>query len=616
MKQHMHSHWWLKDNNIDEGIFRHVRAIDEHQGYRAQEDLMHARLYGNAYQRDLSLRGYSRQVSRANMHRVTMNICANMVDTVAAKLCKNRPKATFLTSGGDFSQQRKARRLDKFVFGQFYHTNIYAVMPKVVMDALIFGTGFLKVFQCSQRGITCERVLPSEILCDDHESMYARPQTMYQRKYISLETLKGIYPHLAERLDRVEHAEAHEDRHNLPPQLEVIEAWHLPAVKGGEGRHTICVDGLVLVDELYHKMHFPFVTLRYQERLLGYYGRGLIEALTGIQIELNRLLRAIQEQQHLAKPKILVEMGSQVSKMQLSNEVWGVINYTGTPPTFFVPKTVSPDVVNHIDRLYNRAFEIAGVSMLDATSRKPAGLESGVALREYNDITTERFMLLAQRYEQAFLDAGKLMIDLARDLHESGEDTEVISHGDKDIEKIKWSEIQLQDDMYVMKVFPTNLLPATPAAKLQRTIEMLQGGLLDKQQALVLLDYPDLESVNNMATAAYKDIQLIIEEMLENGKYHVPEPMMNIPMALKMVNSAYLHAKVNGAPEERLDLLRRFLEESATLLQSQLASPFAPEPIQQKLAQGPSGATPAGMPPEMAAEGGMPPNQAAVPPMM
>ena len=617
---HFSPHWWLRDNNIDEGIFSHVRAIDEHQAYRAAEDLTHARLYGNAYTRDLSLRGYARQVSRANMHRVTMNICASMCDTVAAKLCKNRPKATFLTSGGDFTQQRKARRLDRFVFGQFYHTDIYAVMPKVVMDALIFGTGFLKVFHCSQKGIACERVLPSEILCDDSESMYARPQTLYQRKYISLETLKGLYPHLAEQLDRVEHAEALEDRRNLPPQLEVIEAWHLPTVKGGEGRHVIAVDGLVLLDELYAKTHFPFVTLRYQEKLLGYYGSGLIEQLTGIQIELNRLLRAIQEQQHLAKPKILVEMGSQVSKMQLSNEVWGVINYTGTPPTFYVPRTVSPDVVQHIDRLYNRAYEIAGVSMLDATSRKPAGLESGVALREFNDITTERFMLLAQRYEQAYLDAGKLMIDLARDLHADGEDTEVISYGDKEIEKIKWSEIDLAEDMYVMKVYPTNLLPATPAAKLQRTIEMLQGGLLDKRQALVLLDYPDLESVNNLATAAYKDIQLLIEEMLERGNYHVPEPMMNIPMALEMVNSAYLLAKTQGAPEERLDLLRRFLEESAALLQTKLQSPFAPPEIQNQMAQGPqapSGATPAGMPPELMAEEPVTPvEQPALPPMM
>lgn len=615
MKQ-IPTHWWVRDVRVDEGVFAHVRAMDEHQNYRAAEDLTHARLYGNAYTRDLSLRGYSRQVSRGNMHRVTMNVCASMCDTVAAKVCKNRPKATFLTSGGDYTQQRKAQRLDKYVFGQFYHANIYGVMPKVVMDALVFGTGFLKVFHCSQRGVACERVLPSEILCDDHEAMYSRPQTLYQRKYISLETLKDLYPEYSDALENSQVAQEFEEQRNLPPQLEVIEAWHLPPSKGGEGRHVICVDGLVLLDEIYKKTHFPFVVLRFTERLLGYYGRGLIEALTGIQIELNRLLRAIQEQQHLAKPKILVEMGSQVSKMQLSNEVWGVINYTGTPPTFYVPKTVSPDVVNHIDRLYNRAFEVAGVSMLDATSRKPVGLESGVALREYNDITTERFMLLAQRYEQAFLEAGKLMVELARDLFESGTDTEVISHGDKDIEKVKWSEIQLEDDMYVMKVYPTNLLPSTPAAKLQRTIEMLQGGLLDKQQALVLLDYPDLESVNNMATAAYKDIQLLIEEMLEKGKYHVPEPMMNIPMALKMVNSAYLHAKANGAPEDRLDLLRRFLEESATLLQSQLASPFAPQPVQEKMAQGPSGATPSGMPPEMSAEGGMPPEQAALPPMM
>ena len=52
---------------------------------------------------------------------------------------------------------------------------------------------------------------------------------------------------------------------------------------------------------------------------------------------------------------------------------------------------ISQDLFMHLDRLYNRSFEIAGISQLSAQSSKPSGLDSGRALREFSDIESERF---------------------------------------------------------------------------------------------------------------------------------------------------------------------------------------------------------------------------------
>ena len=156
---------------------------------------------------------------------------------------------------------------------------------------------------------------------------------------------------------------------------------------------------------------------------------------------------------------------------------------------------------SHLDRLYNRAYEISGISQLSATSLKPAGLESGVALREYSDIETERFVIVGQAYESAFLEIARQMIDLAKDVSEEGKTYEVISYGDKEIEKIRWSDINLREDQYRMKVYPASLLPTTPAARLQTVIEMAQAGLIDKAETRSLLDFPDIEQYNKLATA-------------------------------------------------------------------------------------------------------------------
>jgi hypothetical protein len=358
------------------------------------------------------------------------------------------------------------------------------------------------------------------------------------------------------------------------------------------------------MDDSWERDEFPFAFIHWTSRLLGFWGQGLAEQLTGIQVEINRLLRNIQQQMHLATPKVFVESGSKISKAHINNEIWGVIEYAGTPPQFFVPKTVSGEIFSHLDRLFNRAYEIAGVSQLAAGAKKPAGLESGVALREFQDIESERFLMVAKAYEQLFLDAAAQMVDIAREVSAKGESFEVISHGDDDIEKIKWSDINLEHDEYVMKVYPTSLLPTTPAAKLQKVIEMLQAGMLTQQEARALLDYPDLEAVNSMATASQEIFTMMIERILEKGIYQPPEPYMNLSMGIAMMQSAYLRAKINQVPETRLDLFRRFIEDSIGLL-ARMQAQAAPPPPMEAMGPGPDapqqGAPPAGMPDDVAA---------------
>ena len=55
------------------------------------------------------------------------------------------------------------------------------------------------------------------------------------------------------------------------------------------------------------------------------------------------------------------------------------------------PNLVSAELLSERERLLGLTLQMPGISQLAARSMKPAGLDSGVALREYQDIEAERF---------------------------------------------------------------------------------------------------------------------------------------------------------------------------------------------------------------------------------
>ena len=68
---------------------------------------------------------------------------------------------------------------------------------------------------------------------------------------------------------------------------------------------------------------------------------------------------------------------------------------------------------------------------------------------------------------------------------------------------------------------------------------------------------------------------MIVEEILDKGNYTTPEPFMNLSMSIKYVQSAYLKARTDGVPEEKLEMLRRFMNEANVMMQSAMPQPPA-----------------------------------------
>lgn len=546
---------------------------------------------------EVSWRERASRLPRNAKRIVSENVVKSVIDTARSMIASNRPKATFVTDGGNFSTQRRAKLLGKFTEALAHQVGIYETAPLIFRDACIFGFGAVKVFEDDGK-VAVERVIPDEIVVDENECRAAPPRQIHQRKFVDKNVLKGMFPDKADLIE-----EAHREdpywtsyRRIANRQVVVIESWHLPSgEKGDKGRHQISVETGVLLREDYDEDCFPFVFYRWNPAVTGFSGPGLASELMGHQAEINRKNRFVDAaMERIAVPRIYVSPADAKIRVQLDNKI-GNICVVKQKPIFETPGAIHPEVFNRLEQIKTSAFQFAGISQLSAQAKKPGGLESAVALREYNDIETNRFSIQAQAYEQFFLEVFRKMVRVAAEI---GDGLAVTWNARDLARRIDWSEVELDADTYSMGIEASSIISRTPAGRLQAVIELLQGGLIGPDEGRRLLGHPDLERETDLANAAIEDIEWTIEQLEDEGaEFPTPEPAQALELGLKRVQQNLLRCRALKAPEEVLQRHRDWLE----LAEFTLNPPPSPEEQMAAMAAPPM----PGMPPA----GPMDPNQ-------
>src|SRR5271165_734612 len=579
--------WWEEPiENLPAALFGVVKYLKYNQSIRTTQLLTSTRLYGNLTLMGLNGLTYSKiaSVTSASSSRLTYNVVQSAIDTVVAKMAKNKPKPLFLTSGGDYKLQRKAEKLTKFVDGIFYENKAYELGTQIFKDACIWGTGALHIFIQDDR-LKFERQVITELQVDDMEAFYGFPRSLYRTRTVDRSVLLAMFPEKASVIHDADTAKP-DDLGSYPTtadQIVVCEAWHLPSRKdANDGKHVIIIDKAVLFTEKWEHAFFPFAFFHWNKKVFGFWGQGLAEQIQPMQLEINKLLWVIQRSMHLAGSfKILVENGSKIVKEHLNNDIGSVITYTGQQPAYITPPIVQPEVYSHLQLLKQSAFEQAGISMLSAASLKPEGLDSGKALREFNNIESDRFMTVGQEYERLYTGMADVCIELAKE--HFGEDGEyrVRVPDRKFIETINWKDVHMKEDEYVLQCYPISSLPQEPAGRLQTIQEMMQAGLIDPDAGRRLLDYPDLEEEESLSNAALDYLHEILDKMVDDGEYTPPEPFDNLQAARKLALEYYAKGKCAGLEEEKLELFRRFLSQLDALNAQAQAAMAPPQPQPQ-----------------------------------
>lgn len=573
--------WWSckDDDELANSIGAVLEQINSQDRQRQYQYSTSSKLYGNIDLMSLAGLSVSRVVSSnyATRDRMSYNIVQSAIDTITAKISKNKPKPLFLTSGGNYKQQRRAKKLDKFVEGVFYENDAYALGTMTFRDGAINGDGVTHVFAKDGR-VKFERVMPEELKVDMAEAFYGDPRQMHRVKSVDRQILLELFPDKKGDILLANNATAALSgaAQIVADQVVVCESWHLPSgEKSKDGLHTISIPGRsILFKEEYKKSFFPFAKFSWCPRQKGYWAQGVAEQIQNIQLELNKILWVEQRSFHLAGTfKVMIENGSKVVKEHINNEVGTLVYYTGKEPNYVTPPVLPPGFNERKQFLIQSAFESVGVSQLSAGSKKPDGLDSGKALREYNNIETERFMTIGQAYEKYYLDLARLTVDCARDIYAETKELRVKSPNSRFIESIDWKDVQLDEEDMIMKIFPISSLPSDPSGRLQTIQEMVQAGWITPRTARRAMDYPDLEMMEELGNAKEDYLHKCFDKMIDDGEFTPPEPFDDLQMGKSLFLDYYAYAKVNGVEESKLNLLRQFNDQIDVLVQAACPPP-------------------------------------------
>lgn len=570
--------------SVASSINSRVRHIKQHQDHRLLLNLRNVRLYSITEAVNYGYFSQNRMSALLRPDKLSYNLVYSVIDTWYNKMVKSKPLPMFITDAGSWSNQRKARKANKFIESVFNQTKYYQYQNKMIKDSGIYGTGMMKIFRKGKK-IKLERVLPSEIFVDENESFYGEPRTLHQVKYIHRDVLKGMFP---KKATDIELAEAAADdffkylstTSYSNDMIEVWETWHLSSgPKAKDGRKCITMGDILLDDQEYEYDYFPFLKLDFDDSSMGYWARGIAEILTGIQIEINRVLQHMQKVLHLlGNPKWLVDASTQIIPQHFINENGTFIKYTGKAPELQQFNNIlGGDWFNWIGSLEQKGFGTIGISQLSAQSIKPAGLDSGKALRVYNDFETERYSAYYQKLEECSVQAAKIMLDLCDEIAEEFGDFEVKATSKNAwTEKINWKDIAIDKDSYELKIFPISALSKTPSSRLQEVKEMMEMGLMPQDYAQKLLQFPDLDEYYEEINAPYEDImacvdKIVYDEYKEDIEelYNPPEAYQNLQLGIFKFQRNYLRLKHTDIPMERLELLQRWIVQAEYMLSMQ-----------------------------------------------
>lgn len=601
------------EKNPGPGMVALAKEIDRGQSWRKTLNLRLNRLYmdrrvANVFSAAGGPGGMLDDL--AAPQRVSWNIVRAACSVAGSRVGRNRSRVMFVSVDGDWSLRRKARLRTRFVDGAFRQARFYEEWRKVFTDGTVYGIGLMYIDADDSGKLYCERVIPDEVLVDGNEGTDGRPATLYRRKRMHRRTALKLFVKDSDKdADKKRAAIAGAPPSNVslrgersPGNTEVIDVWlgwRLPQ-HGEAGRHVIAVDGCTLHEEEWKRPRFPIVAFRWEDALSGWYGLGIAEQLEGTQLEIRRTLHAVQQgHYHGSNGKWLVDSRAKITAQQLNNDTRGpIVYYQGKdangvpvpPPQWIAPSGVTEALPQHLERLWRQGFDQVGLPPA-GSGAVPTNIKSGEGIRAYTEAVDIRLSVPAQRCDQFAVDAAEVFLDVVREQ----KSVVVESKVGRTYQRINWADVAEGDDDFVLQAWPASLLPATPSGRYDRLNEMVQAGWISKEQALAILDVPDLEGIVSLETSSFEVLSRALESMLDEGKPERPEPYQNLALSLRIAQDAYLKARADGCPEAHLALVRDYIDairdltKAAAAEQAQQPAPGAPAPG--------AGATPA-MPPQ------------------
>lgn len=616
--------WWEAPKKESEyanqmranSLMEHMRALEETHKEIHRQNLFNYQLYSNRHLSSFDWgTGILSQRSLSPVSQTTDNVVLEVCDAVLSEVGKARPKAKPICHGASWKTRQNARKLDKFLYGEFVRNKVYEEAKSVLLNAEVCSFGAMKVCTEEFSGgtrVKLESVFPDDLLIDQQEVVATKKiWHIIHRQVLPIDVVVSTWDVPYENVKAAaEQLNDYCTYRQKDDSYVVIGTAYKIGSDGRPGRKVTAIKDLILEDEVWEHDWVPFVFFHYQRPMQGFFSQSLVEQILPDQIRLNEINDVIEEAQNImCGPRLLAQKGSQINPMALDNIIGKVLYYTGQEPKAVTWPAVAAELYQERDRRKANAFAKVGLNQMAASGNLPpqARLDSSPAVRELNQVQDNRLADVTQRYETFFLELAELLIKVIK---ASSENVTTVwySGGRKSrAEKIHWKDIDLEEDSYTMILEAASSFAMTPSAIRDDLEAQLARGEITPEQYRKQLATPDPDNETSILAAAAENVDWVIEQCEEGIPVSIV-PEMDLMSLVQRLTLAYLNLdKYEDVPVEVRECFLDALEQSKMWAQRGTEQPpemAAAPPANEGMAPGAAPVLPQGQP-AMMPPGGM-----------
>lgn len=608
--------WWDEDDPVRGGSMASsvIKTIRDRYKWRYDADMHRAGLYsGDCNYGGALMTPYGDYAYRPATR--PRNIAGMATDTYVAAVAKLRPMPKVQTSMGNWAQQKRAKKASQFIEGAFHMSRFvekYDMRWK--RDSAIYDRGgIVKTVRRGKNRVGVERILPWEFLTDEWDARHGEPRNCYEIVTMDLGRALALFGKKQEdesdedcekRCDAIRKAARSEPQDEWTWEGEIGDStvvkvrmahcYHIcdyiedhddDVDHECNGRHDIVIlGGPRLQREDFDWDEFPYQILQYRDPQAGDIGQSLVGMAEGWQETADTRHDTVEECMRTVGGTIfVVDNNCDVPNAKFQNGGIAVIRKKpGSQITPVTPAPIHPMVLQSEQMVPQEAMNEFGFSQMASQGSKPAGLNSGEAIRAYEDVGDTRRLPQAHNIEQAYAGLGRKFMLLARDIAKAEGEMQVLVPMAKGLLPLKWSEVKLDD--FQVRVMPSSWLPQHPAARLEVLNFLFDRQLVTPEEFRLLFAGADYEWELDLRTAEHRNVDEKLEavydaenqeELAFAEQQAVPNNYQDPEWMLMRAQQRYSQGQNEGLPPQNQAVLRRIMSQCNSLIERK-APPMPP----------------------------------------
>lgn len=456
------------------------------------------------------------------------NVIKSVIDSLVSKLSNNKVRPFFAPVDGTFKTKKVIRQAQQFFDIYYDKINLNNIISETFKDACIFDIGYILINPFT---FEVERV-PSyciEELNVNGENKVALIKWIHQ-------------PSLAL------------DKYGVSASRQYVNIEML--IKENEA--TLYVDEKKV--KTITTSGYPIVNVYYNEPINNGKTVSIVDELEGIQTQIDLINAKIAATSQLTPANLVfIDEQSGLKASDVNNKDCQIYpvgiqpGNTANPVNVVTPVPFDPSWSAMLDFYINKAYDMIGISQLSAQSRKPSGLDSGVALQTMEDIESDRFEVQVNHFINAYIDVTRKLIEIIP------EDFEILP-ADKYQSTMTWATLKEQNNLYKVQYSAATALSKDPAERAKQIIQMSQIGLITPSKAAELMDMPDLTDAYTDAESAEMAVAAVINNAVEYDLYDVPDYVSLTSLAREITleqNQLFISMSAGKDNSEVAESLRR-----------------------------------------------------------